>query len=269
MSYGSDSEFVSRTLLTSNVLLDHTYLREGIDRDESMTRIFAMVSRFAHMSDLISEYLARESAAVEALTKSHERMARERAFSIPEISNLDTLCMSFFIQAKHALQDLLDLATCFYGGRLAKGYFSNLEDLLKEKHDERDTFYLFLRETAFLREFVRSVRNCIEHPKPDARVIFSNLRLNENASIDLPTFQMIHGKYPMEKVALSLLLEKMFSNLVEFAEVFVAHVVERNIKSEFAGCPVLLLHHDDGVHGNKNVHYGYGIKMNGEVMPIG
>ncbi len=267
--YGSDSEFMSRTLLTGDVLINENYLRSGVSRDRLMPIVLALAIKLAQINDLVEEYVVHETAAVEALDRANKQMKGRRSFAIPEVPNVDSSCKSFLIQAKHALQDLLIISGEFFGDALRRGFFSNLQDLARQKYGGDDVFHLFLKETEPLREFVRAARNCIEHEKPNERVIVSNIRMKESAEIVLPTFELVHPKYPQEEVGVGTLLHSVFSNLVEFSEKLLAHMVAKNIDNTKKGFAFDLMQFPEGHRQNPNIRYGFGVMLDGELRPIG
>ena len=267
--YGSTSKFISRSLLTGDVLVNEKYLRAEVSRDRIMPIVLNLASKFAQINDLIEEYSGHEIAAMDALERANKQTKISGSLAIPEVPNLDSTCKNFFIQAKHSLQDMLNISSGFFGDDLKRGFFSNLQDIVSQNYGEDDKFYLFLKEADPLHEFVRVARNCIEHEKPEERVIISNIRMNEFAEIVLPTFELVHPMQTQEEMSVDTLLHSVFSNLVEFSEDLLAHMVTKNMENKENDFVFDLIHFPDGSPQNPGIRYGFGVMLNGKLTPIG
>ena len=234
-----------------------------------MPIVLSLAIKLAQINDLVEDYTAREISSVRALDDANEQMQDKRSFVIPEVPDVDLSCKSFFIQSKRVLQDLLDIASGFFGNDLERRYFSNLQDLAKRKYGEDDLFYQYLDGNEKFREFVRVARNCIEHENAEERAIISNTRMNAAAEITLPTFELIHPNYAQEEVGVRSFLETMFSSLVEFSETLLAHMVAKNIDNSKTGLTFELIQVPETRRSNPNVRYGFGVILDGELRPIG
>jgi len=176
---------------------------------------------------------------------------------------------NFFIQAKHSLQDMLNISSGFFGDDLKRGFFSNLQDIVSQNYGKDDKFYLFLKEAEPLHEFVRVARNCIEHEKPHMRAIISNFRMTESGEITPPTFELVHPEQPRDEVLIHTLFSSVFADLVEFSETLMAHIVAKNIENKEGGFVFELMYFPDGRPQNPYIRYGFGVMLNGKLTPIG
>lgn len=269
ISYGSDSEFISRSLLTGNVLFNEDYLRKGVSRDRLIPLVLALAIKLAQLHDMAENYVQRENAAVEALGGANEKMKERRSFMIPEVPDVDSLVKHFFIQAKHVLQDLLDIASELFGDELVPGFFNNIESLTKKKYGEDDDLYLFVKKTKPFQEFIKNVRNCTEHEKPKYRAVILNLRMNAAAQIVLPTFELIHPESPHEEIGVKPLLLDVFSNLIDFTESLLVLMVARNIDDTKEGFAAELVRLPEGYQQNPNIRFGFGTMFQGKLVPMG
>jgi hypothetical protein len=253
----------------ADILIDESHLVSDVSRDRLMPIVLALAIKLADLNDLVEKFNLKEAEICEALENGSGRSQEVKGFAIPEVPNLDSICKSFFIQAKHIIQDVLSIANEFFGGQLKRSYFTDLMNLAKREFGEDGEFFLFLKDTNQFCQFIREARNCFEHDNPDKRAIVSNVRMNSSAQIVLPTFELIHPEYPQKEVGVGFTLNTIFQTLVEFSETTIAHLVKTHLDKSDRGFRSSLLYFPEGHGTNPNVRYGFGVTINGELRPLG
>ena len=230
LKHGSKSELVCRTFLLASELLKEGYLQKNIKRDRIMPHVLDLTQKLSLMNDIVRDHKKQERRISRQIEKEGTRSKKDdTAFDLPQIPNLTENFATFFINAKFALQCLLDIARDVYGPRLKKSYFTSLIKLTKDEYGESDEFYQFLNDNKNLCEAVRQIRNCVEHPKPNKKIDIHITTLNANGDVLLPHFYFIHPEYPKEPFSVMHHFDLLFKNLMFFSETFILHIIAEHI----------------------------------------
>ncbi len=230
LKHGSKSEFVGRTLLLGDQLLKEIYLRNNVKRDRIMPQILELTQKLSLMNDIAREHKRQERRAIRQIEKAGVRSETDdTAFHLPQIPSLSENLTTFFINAKFALQCLLDIAYDIYGPHLKKSYFTSLIKFARDEYGKDDNFYEFLNNQKDFCENVRKIRNCLEHPKPSEKIDIHNTTMNADGEVLLPHFYVIHPDYRNEPHSVTHTFDHFFKTLMFFSEAFIGHIVGKHI----------------------------------------
>lgn len=210
---GASSPAVSRTILTAEVLSQPGFIR-GLSREALLGLAMngaISLSSMTDDSDIISAFMNSFVDNIDRLDPLGASVV------VPYQDELETRTKSFFQSSTHCLQSLLDISALFYGEGCKKGHFEGLRDYLK-RGTKGEVFSDYLTRNLDFIKFLREIRNAIEHPKLDRRMIIQNYRLLPTGDIGGPTFELIHPSFSQPETALPLLLGQILDGLATLYE---------------------------------------------------
>jgi hypothetical protein len=255
LSYGSDSQFVGRTLLTAKALFNSHYLPKNIDCNEAIKLSFRLLNDLAAMKDLTTEFASEERTAVTSL---EERRRAGLSFVIPSVTNPFARCKDFFQKADHSIQTLLSIVKMFYP-RAGKHAFEGFEEMLKHTYGADDPFAGFVLETLPFLQFVRSARNSVEHPKGDCqKIVVRDFFMMSSGELSHPTIEVVHPKSHQPPIEITYLMGLITDQIVDVFETMVAWICSKHV-TQFAGCKIELIQlPEEEYMREKHVRYAYG-----------
>ncbi|MCJ2062937.1 hypothetical protein MKK63_09465 [Methylobacterium sp. J-088] len=220
---GASSPSVSRTILTAEVLSQPGFIRE-LDREALLGLAMNGALCLSSMDDDSDAISAFEKSVVDNIDGIDPLGV---SVVVPYHDVLEARVKSFFQSSIHCLQSLLDISALFYGDGCKKGYFEGLRDYLKHtKKDESFSDYL-TRNLDFIK-FLREVRNAIEHPKLNKRMVIQNYRLLPSGDIGGPTFELIHPGVAHPEVGLPSFLVQLLDSLATLYEEVLVQLFDNN-----------------------------------------
>jgi len=224
---GSESETVSRTLLTALTLFKKEYILKTIDCDKVIGLVIELLSEISILEKEISEYLAEEKKAID---EYEERKRQNLSYELPSIINLESKCKTIFHKADQVEQTLMEIITLFYpnDGLTKQSHFPAFYNVLKTKYGETDLFAEFIGKTVHFMEVVRELRNGFEHRLKHTLVL--NFELQTNGNVLTPTIELNHKKIKLQRTSLSEFLEITIKNLIDITEVTLAYLASKNNK---------------------------------------
>ena len=78
-------------------------------------------------------------------------------------------------------------------------------------------------------QFLRNCRNCVEHPKHNQQVVFTNFTMTPNAEIEPPTIEIVHEQTPEPVVPLTIFMDNMVGSVVNLGEQTMAFLASYHV----------------------------------------
>lgn len=225
---GTESEIVSRTLLTAIGLFKPEYIIKTVDCNIIISLMIDMLSEFYILEKEIYEYQQSEKDA----SADYEIRKNEKGqYKLPSIVNLESRCKTIFQKADHIEQLLIDIITRVYPKlKLTKqSHFPNLHQELKNLYGENDDFVKLLETAIDFMQVVRELRNGFEHRLHYVKAI--DYELQVNGDIIAPTIELNHKKIKLERTSLNGFLKLMFDNLIYLTEMILVNLSSKNLRT--------------------------------------
>ena len=155
---GTESETVSRTLLTALTLFRPEYIINSVDSGKLISLTIDMLSEFSILEKEINEYLTDENNVA---NEYEERKQQKVSYRLPAVINLESKCKTIFQKANHIEQTLIDIVTEFYPnlGLTKQSHFAFLYEKLKGLYGETDPFVEFISKTLYFMQVIYELRN--------------------------------------------------------------------------------------------------------------
>ncbi|MCR6732599.1 MAG: hypothetical protein NVV83_00135 [Afipia sp.] len=263
LSIGSSSELVGKTLLTARELLNPTFLPAGFDKEAGLTLALSALKDLAAMQDMAVNI---EEAQKKAEVQDYRQ--RDRSVLLPSVGDITAQTKAFAQKADHVLQSLLGIAKLLYGEKAGKRGFRSLAELVAQQYGVDDDFSKFMQQALPVLQFVRNVRNCVEHPKPDQYVVASDFTLSPALELVPPTIEVVHPKTLQPRIQASVFMRDVTAQLAGIFEVMLAFLSGKNAQP-FAGFPIGIIVLLPEQRRSPHVRYSYGTIMGDQISPIG
>lgn len=251
LALGSESPLAGRTLLTAKELFHEHFLPDSFDRKAGLILAFDALKDLAAMQE-IAEQVQSAQAAVQLEDRRHQ----DRSVVLPSIGDVGAHCKSFIQKADHVLQALLGMVKLFYGADAGKAWFESLGQIVNHKYGQDDQFAKFMAEVLPFLQFVRNVRNCIEHPKPSQRVVVTDFVLNAGMQVVAPTIQVIHPKSPQASIAVARFMTEITEQASVTFEFLVAFMCTKHVQP-IAGVSLQVMQLPENGRRQKHVRFCY------------
>ncbi len=264
LRFGSDNEWIGKTLLTGQNLFKSSYLPKELNCDNAMALILSIVKNLGRMQEYAGNFKECEETALVNLTT---KVRSDGSFVMPAIDDLEQQCKNFIQQADHALRELFNLVKLFYGKRAGTKWFGGFAKMIKDTDDGKDNFSEFLKQVLPLLQFIRNARNCSEHPRDNQKLVVMDFSLNTENQLVPPTIAVVHHKTSHDEINAAEFMRSTTDQLVEVVELMVVFLCTRHVQS-IAGFPfqVYLLPEDDRT--SKHVQYCIGLYDGKNVIPV-
>lgn len=260
--FGSDEVFVGKILLTAYRLLQKDQLKSDIDCDAAMLHAGEIVRNVAEMRLLSDRFRAEQD---EAIANFEQTIGKNRSIVLPSIVNVDIRLREFIQKADHALQKLFDIAQLFYSD-LGKGGWTSLKARIEGEH-RVDNFDNFLRSaTPYLLQ-IRNARNAVEHEHRDMKLVAADFTITSNNSLFPPLVEFIHPKTAFSKTPIKDFMSSTCANIVDIVEMMLVFLCARHIQSK-GSLAVHMIEVPEDRRTSPNVRFGYGIMIDGEMVPL-
>jgi hypothetical protein len=249
---GTESEAVSKTLLTALTLFKDEYISKTVDCSILISLTIDMLSEISILEKEITEYLNTENDIVH---EYEERKNQNVSYKLPTIINLDSKCKTIFQKANHIEQILIDIFTKFYPhlGLTKQSHFPLLYKKLKGLYGETDQFVDFISKTVYFMEVIYELRNGFDHRLDYVKAF--NFELQTNGNIILPTIELNHKKIKLERTSLNDFLKLLITNNLDIIESTFAYLASKNIRS--SGLPLQVRLIPEVERRNKFVRYSF------------
>ena len=161
LSYGCESLFVSRTILTARRLFEQQYFPKEIDAERVVTLAFSTAKEFAAMQDIATAVSNAQSAAMHQTGITQHK---ERAMGLPALGDLHARAKNFIQVSDHAYKALFETTQVFFGDGYKKRWFETFAEFVVTKFGADDPFAKFIGAALPFLRFLRFMRDCVEHP---------------------------------------------------------------------------------------------------------
>lgn len=249
---GTESETVSRILLTALNLFRPEYISNSVDCNKLISLTIDMLSEISILEKEIEEYLTAENNTA---TEYEERKQQRVSYKLPAIINLDSKCKTIFQKANHIEQTLIDIIKEFYPnlGLTKQSHFPFLYEKLKGLYGETDPFVEFISKTLYFMQVIYELRNGFDHRLDYANAY--NFDLQTDGNIIAPSIELKHKKIKLERTSLSDFLKISLSNNLDIIELTFAHLASKNMRT--TGLPYHVRLIPEEKRRNKFVKYSF------------
>lgn len=268
LSYGGKDPVVGRILLTARAMFAASHLGSDFPEQKALRLALDLLRDVAAMLDVRADLVA----AIEKTTREvNAQISADRSFKLPAVGDLKSRCDGFAQKVGHAIDTMEEIARLFYPGELSrKKWIDSLVRLSAQKHGDDAPLSRFMIAVRGALLFMRDIRNMIEHPKDNTRVIVHDFRLTREMTLVSPQVEIIRAGDPASPHDLQTFMAEITEELLSTAEMFIALLCGANADS-FAGFPLLVVELPESRRPDRNPHQrmSYGIVMNGVVQPLG
>ena len=249
---GSESETVSRTLLTAMTLFRAEYILNFVDCNKIIGLTIDLLSEISVLQKEIDEYIEIENKVSD---EYEERRNQKVSYKIPSIVNLESKCKTIFQKTDHIEQTLMEIITLFYPnqGLTKQSHFPNFHKILTEKYGETDTFVEFIGKTIYYMEVIRELRNGFDHRLEHTSV--KDFELQTDGNIISPTIELNHKKIKLQRTSLNDFLEIINKNTLDIIELTFAYLASKN--KRVGGIPNEVKKIPEEKRWNKYVSYSF------------
>ncbi|WP_114943497.1 hypothetical protein [Microvirga calopogonii] len=223
LNYGSDDEFIGRILLTALSLLVKGPVREGVDKEAALKKIFEGVTVIAEMRDFRLDY----SSTIQKLADSFDQRLKAGSFELPHYERLGERVKTFISKAANASQRLFDLYVQFYG--MPKDLWTGVKNDVEQRYGAGDAFAGFMTQAEPFLRFVRNMRHCIEHEKETQRIVVTDFELRSDGQVHLPTIEVIHPSSPEPQIDLGAFLTQAEESIVTVYEHMIVLIASKHV----------------------------------------
>jgi hypothetical protein len=262
-SIGTQSELVSRTLLTATELFKESYLQPSTRCKDCIAGTMEILKELIALRDATDRFQILHDKEKESLPKG------QQSFHLPSIPDAKTHIELFVSRAEHAVQKIYALCQLFYGSELAKNgkFIDGLLVTIRDRYGADDSFTKFTEAASHFLKFIRNTRHCVEHPKPTQRIDVKDFSLHASGTIHLPTIEVIHPETPQEPIPIIDFMKQASESLLDVTENMIALLCSKHVRS--AGMPTEICHVPDQDRRYKMVRFGYVIFIGGQWMRAG
>ena len=267
LSYGAKDPLVGRILLTARAMFKASHLGSEFPEQKALEFAFILLQDLAAMLDMHADF---EAAIQKTTGEVNAQVGADRSIELPAVGDAKTRCDAFAQKVGHAINTMKEIARLFYPGELSRKWIDSLVRLSAQKHGADEPLSRFMAEVRSSLLFMLDIRNMIEHPQDDARVIVHDFRLLHDMTLVSPYVEIIRPDEAASSHDLQTFMAEITEELLSAAEMFLALLCGANAES-FAGFPLLVVELPESHRPERNPHQriSYGIEMNGEVQPLG
>jgi len=267
LSRGAKDPVVGRILLTAHAMFKTSHLRQELPEQDALKLALDISRDISAMLDMHAE-LAAEITRI--TNESNAKVASDQSLALPAVGNLKSRCDAFAQKVGHVIDTMKALARLFYPDRLSRKWIDSLVRLSAEEHGDSEPLHRFMVDVRDRLLFMRDIRNMIEHPRDDAKIVVNDFRLTSELRLALPCVDIIRGEEPSSSIDMQTFLTNTTEELLSIAEMFIALLCGANADS-FAGFPLLIVELPESRRPVRNPHQriSWGVVMNGEVQPLG
>jgi hypothetical protein len=140
LHYGTESEFIGRTLITAQELFKENYLPPEINVQHCVSLSFNAARELALMADAVAAYAAELNVSTNSL---QDNRRKDRSVGLPSIQNLEPRFKEFVQRADDSLSSLFAIVRHVYKD-FRKGGWDEFATLIETRHGTDDTFSHFL-----------------------------------------------------------------------------------------------------------------------------
>ena len=261
LPYGAQDSWIGAVVLTGNHLLQSSCLRSDIDGAEAFTVVLEIAEDIAGAHELVEKYCDAEDMAKSSL---EPKIRKDRSVIVPALGNVETRCNEFLQRSDHALRELFRLVQIFYSD-VGSGGWEALKTKIDGESKNIDNFPQFLNETVPFLQLIRNARNCVEHPRPEKRLVTADFGVDARNVLLPPTVEIVHPRTPLPSVSVNAFFRQTLENLVRVVELMVVFLCARHV-STIGSFPVQVVEFPQERRHSPHVRYGYGTIIGDEIV---
>ena len=267
LSYGAKDHAVGRILLTAHAMFKASHLGSEFPEEKALALAFDVLRDIASMHDMYANLIF---SIQKTTSEVNAQVGADRSVELPALGDAKSRCDAFAQKVGHVIDTMEEIARVFYPGELSRKWIDSLIKLAAQKHGDDEPLSRFMVEIRDSLLFMREIRNMIEHPRDDARVIVHDFRLTPDMTLVSPHVEIIRTDEPTSACDVPTFMAEITEELLSIAEVFLTLLCGANAES-FAGFPLLVVELPESRRPERNPHqrFSYGIVMDGEVQPLG
>ena len=263
LPYGAQDAWIGAVVLTANNLLQSPCLPSDINGAEAFAVVLEIAEDFAGAHELVAKYCDAEYVE----TRSFDPKIRKNlSVIVPALGNIEIRCNEFLQRSDHALQKLFRIVQNFYPD-VGSGRWEGLKTKIDGESKDIDNFPQFLDEAVPFLQLVRNARNCVEHPKPEQRLVTVDFSVDARNVLLPPTVEIVDPSTPLPRVSVNAFFTQTFKDLVRVVELMVVLLCARHV-STIGGFPVQVVEFPEKRRRSPHVRYGYGTKIGDEIVPM-
>ena len=261
LAYGAQDSWIGAVVLTGNHLLQSSCLRSDIDGVEAFTVVLEIAEDVAGAHELVEKYCDAEDIATSSFDS---KIRKDRSVIVPALGNVEARCNEFLQRSDHALRELFRLVRMFYSD-VGSGGWEGLKTKMDGESKNIDNFPQFLNETVPFLQLIRNARNCVEHPRPEHRLVTADFSVDARSVLLPPTVEIVHPRTPLPSVAVNAFFKQTLENLVRVVELMVVFLCARHV-STIGSFPVQVVEFPQERRHSPHVRFGYGTIIGGEIV---
>ena len=263
LPYGAQDSWIGAVVLTANHLLQSPCLPNDINGAEAFAVVLEIAEDIAGAHVLVEEYCDAENVATRSLDP---KIRKDRSVILPALGNIETRCNEFLQRSDHALRALFRLVQMFYSD-VGSGGWESLRTKIEGEPKDVDNFTQFLDERVPFLQLIRNARNCVEHPRPEQRLVTVDFSLDARNVLLPPTIEIIHPRTSLSRVSVNDFFAQTLMNLVRVVELMLVFLCARHV-STIGSFPVQVVEFPQERRRSPHVRYGYGVKIGDEIVPM-
>ena len=263
LPYGAQDSWIGAVVLTANHLFQSPCLPSDINGAEAFAVVLEIAKDIAGAHELVEKYCDAENVAARSLDP---KIRKDRSVIVPALGNIETRCNEFLQRSDHALRELFRLVRMFYSD-VGSGGWVGLKTKIDGESKDIDNFPQFLDETVPFLQLIRNARNCVEHPRPEQRLVTVDFSVDARNVLLPPTVEIIHPRTPLPRVSVNAFVTQTFKNLVRVVELMVVFLCARHV-STIGRFPVQVVEFPQERRRSPHVRYGYGAIIGDEIVPM-
>lgn len=266
LTCGAGEESFWRILMLVDHLCNKDFLDNHVRRRFVIEKTLSLQSKLCAMKATIRK-LEEEQRTLSDSIKEQQTDCRG-GFALPQISGLEERTKEFYHNAWKCFKDLFSMLSHAFQLNRSVAHTESRK-ILAERFGEDDGFICFLDEIAETFEFFRNIRNSIEHQKENERLDVMNFNLSASGEISVPSVYFVFKDKTFGPAGAIDSLSSSFDRIVEVSESFLAYTLSYQANSKKRGITPHLLHFPDGRDDTRRYRYGWGVEINGEILPLG
>ena len=263
LPYGAEHSWIGAVVLTANQLLQSPCLPSDINGAEAFAVVLEIAGDIAGAHELVEKYCDAENVATRSLDP---KIRKDRSVIVPAVGNIETRCNEFLQRSDHALRELFRLVRMFYSD-VGSGGWVGLKTKIDGESKDIDNFSQFLDETVPFLQLIRNARNCVEHPRPEQRLVTVDFSVDARNVLLPPTVEIIHPRTPLPRVSVNAFFTQTLENLVRVVELMMVFLCARHVGT-VGSFPVQVVEFPQERRRSPHVRYGYGTIIGDEIVPM-
>lgn len=264
LNHGLDNEVIGRVLLTAKILFDKNHHGPEFNCHEALSNSFELTKLLTEMQDIHTD-LAKD---IDTIMKQGLNTGIDRSLRLPTTPKLETQVEAFIKKADQVRNNIIAYLKLVYNSGTNKKTIENLYSDIDAKHGTQSGMAQFVYSIMLPLKFIRNIRNAMEHPKDDNRVLTKDFILESVGTVYPPSIEFINKDTPQPKMLITSFMEQMNNHLIEIIESLIVHLCVSNM-GHFNGFKCCIMELPPERRRHKNTRFSYAIRIQGQWQPLG